>query len=248
MYFHKDVGNLTLTESALLAGMIQSPNPYNPYRHPQRAIERRNQVLRAMREAGFIEEATAEAAIDAAPARGVAHAGQRRGAVLRGPREHAARAALRQQGPHHPEPLDLHLARPAPPGPGAAGPRDRASTNVEKMVKRKDAARRCRGASSSSSRRRGDRGPRGRALLRRQPVQPRHPGAAAARQHLQALRLPHRLRGHLRRPGAAAHHAGHGGGGHAGGLLLRGQGVHPPELRGRVPGERHAAARARPRA
>ena len=37
MYFHKDVGNLTLTESALLAGMIQSPNPYNPYRHPQTA-------------------------------------------------------------------------------------------------------------------------------------------------------------------------------------------------------------------
>ncbi|HEY7511899.1 MAG TPA: transglycosylase domain-containing protein, partial [Vicinamibacteria bacterium] len=35
MYFHKDVGNLTLVESALLAGMIQSPNPYNPYRHPQ---------------------------------------------------------------------------------------------------------------------------------------------------------------------------------------------------------------------
>ncbi|HEV7500928.1 MAG TPA: transglycosylase domain-containing protein, partial [Vicinamibacteria bacterium] len=32
MYFHKDVGNLTLAESALLAGMIQSPNPYNPYR------------------------------------------------------------------------------------------------------------------------------------------------------------------------------------------------------------------------
>jgi len=63
MYFHKDVGNLTLTESALLAGMIQSPNPYNPHRHPQRALERRNQVIRAMHEAGFINEATADAAI-----------------------------------------------------------------------------------------------------------------------------------------------------------------------------------------
>ncbi|HEY7409240.1 MAG TPA: PBP1A family penicillin-binding protein [Vicinamibacteria bacterium] len=62
MYFHKDVGNLTLGEGALLAGMIQSPNPYNPYRHAQRATERRNQVLRAMAEAGFVEEATAEAA------------------------------------------------------------------------------------------------------------------------------------------------------------------------------------------
>jgi penicillin-binding protein 1B len=63
MYFHKDVGNLTLTESALLAGMIQSPNPYNPYRHPERARERRNQVLRAMQEAGFLERATTQAAL-----------------------------------------------------------------------------------------------------------------------------------------------------------------------------------------
>jgi penicillin-binding protein 1B len=63
MYFNKDVGNLSLSESALLAGMIQSPNPYNPNRHSRRAKERRDQVLRAMREAEFIDAATAEAAI-----------------------------------------------------------------------------------------------------------------------------------------------------------------------------------------
>jgi penicillin-binding protein 1B len=63
MYFHKDVGNLALVESALIAGMIQSPNPYNPYRHPRRATERRNLVIRAMRDAGFIEEADADAAL-----------------------------------------------------------------------------------------------------------------------------------------------------------------------------------------
>jgi len=63
MYFHKDVGNLTLVESAMLAGMIASPNPYNPYRHPDRATERRNQVLRAMVDAGYIPAATAEAAM-----------------------------------------------------------------------------------------------------------------------------------------------------------------------------------------
>src|SRR5207247_8139233 len=63
MYFHKDVGNLTLQEAALIAGMIHSPNPLNPYRHPDRATERRNQVLRAMRDAEFIEPATAEAAM-----------------------------------------------------------------------------------------------------------------------------------------------------------------------------------------
>ena len=65
MYFHKDVGNLTLTEAALLAGMIQSPNPYNPYRHPQRATERRALVLQAMREEGYITEAQAKEAIAA---------------------------------------------------------------------------------------------------------------------------------------------------------------------------------------
>ena len=63
MYFHKDVGNLTLSEAALLAGLIHSPNPDNPYRHPKRAMERRNQVLHAMVEAGFVDAAAAEAAI-----------------------------------------------------------------------------------------------------------------------------------------------------------------------------------------
>jgi penicillin-binding protein 1B len=62
-YFGKDVANLTLPESALLAGMIQSPNPYNPFRHPERATERRNTVLRFMKDAGFIDDPTMEAAI-----------------------------------------------------------------------------------------------------------------------------------------------------------------------------------------
>ena len=61
-YFQKDVANLTLSESALLAGMIRSPNPYNPYRHPERALERRNLVLRAMHEAGFVSSATTQTA------------------------------------------------------------------------------------------------------------------------------------------------------------------------------------------
>jgi penicillin-binding protein 1B len=64
MYFQKDVGNLTLPEAALLAGMIQSPNPYNPYRHPKRARDRRNQVLRAMQDAGFVTPAVAQQAIE----------------------------------------------------------------------------------------------------------------------------------------------------------------------------------------
>ena len=54
VYFQKDISNLSITESALLAGMIQSPNPYNPMRHPDRAMARRNAVLRAMADEGFI--------------------------------------------------------------------------------------------------------------------------------------------------------------------------------------------------
>jgi penicillin-binding protein 1B len=64
-YFRKDVGNLTLPESALLAGMIQLPNRYNPFRHPERAIERRNTVIRFMNDAGFIDEQTMEEALAA---------------------------------------------------------------------------------------------------------------------------------------------------------------------------------------
>ncbi len=61
-YFGKDVTNLTLPESALLAGMIQSPNPYNPFRHEKRATDRRNEVLQAMQEAGFVDHAAMQQA------------------------------------------------------------------------------------------------------------------------------------------------------------------------------------------
>jgi penicillin-binding protein 1B len=47
-YFGKDLKDLTLPEAALLAGLIQSPSRLAPYRHPERAIERRNLVLEAM--------------------------------------------------------------------------------------------------------------------------------------------------------------------------------------------------------
>lgn len=61
-YFRKDVANLTLSEAAFLAGIIRGPSYYSPYSQPKRAIERRNQVLDAMVEAGKIQPAEAEAA------------------------------------------------------------------------------------------------------------------------------------------------------------------------------------------
>jgi penicillin-binding protein 1B len=58
-YFGKDVSQLNLPECALLAGVIQSPSWLNPFRHPDRALERRNIVLDAMVETGDITKAQA---------------------------------------------------------------------------------------------------------------------------------------------------------------------------------------------
>jgi penicillin-binding protein 1B len=61
-YFGKDVSQLDLPECALLAGVIQSPSWLNPFRHPARALERRNIVLDAMIETGDITRDQAAAA------------------------------------------------------------------------------------------------------------------------------------------------------------------------------------------
>jgi penicillin-binding protein 1B len=52
-YFGKPAQHLTLAESALLVGMARGPAYYDPYRHPQRALERRNLVLRETREQNY---------------------------------------------------------------------------------------------------------------------------------------------------------------------------------------------------
>jgi len=53
-YFNKDVTALDLSESAFLAGLIRSPNRYNPYHDLDTARARRNQVLESMAETGAI--------------------------------------------------------------------------------------------------------------------------------------------------------------------------------------------------
>jgi penicillin-binding protein 1B len=52
-YFGKTVEHLTLAESALLVGMLKGPAYYDPYRNRQRALERRNVVLRETRDQGY---------------------------------------------------------------------------------------------------------------------------------------------------------------------------------------------------
>ena len=59
-YFGKDVKQLSLSQSALLAGIIQRPNYFNPFRHADRALERRNLVLDSMVETGAITKEQAE--------------------------------------------------------------------------------------------------------------------------------------------------------------------------------------------
>jgi penicillin-binding protein 1B len=61
-YFNKDLKDITLPEAALLAGLIQAPSFLSPYRHPERALERRNTVLDAMVETHAITRDEADKA------------------------------------------------------------------------------------------------------------------------------------------------------------------------------------------
>ncbi|HEX9119375.1 MAG TPA: PBP1A family penicillin-binding protein [Terriglobales bacterium] len=61
-YFNKDIQSLSLPEAALLAGLIQRPSYLSPYRHPERAQDRRNLVLEAMVDTGVVTRAQADSA------------------------------------------------------------------------------------------------------------------------------------------------------------------------------------------
>lgn len=55
-YFGKTVSELSLPEAALIAGMYQAPNRYNPYKDPEAAAKRRSTVLSLMVRHGYITE------------------------------------------------------------------------------------------------------------------------------------------------------------------------------------------------
>lgn len=61
-YFSKSAKDLTLTESALLAGIVQSPSRYDPVNDPQEATKRRNVVLQRMADLKDVTQAQADAA------------------------------------------------------------------------------------------------------------------------------------------------------------------------------------------
>jgi len=63
-YFGKDVADIDLAESATLAAMIKAPNVYAPTKNPAKAKQRRDLVLRVMREEGKIDEAKVKQAAE----------------------------------------------------------------------------------------------------------------------------------------------------------------------------------------
>lgn len=63
-YYDKDLNNLSLPQLALLAGMPQAPNQYDPYSHPEAAQDRRNLVLSEMKNQGYISAEQYEKAVN----------------------------------------------------------------------------------------------------------------------------------------------------------------------------------------
>lgn len=63
-YFRKDVGDLSVAEAAMLAGLPKAPSSYSPVHNLPRAKKRQRYVLEQMVKAGFIDSATGEAAVN----------------------------------------------------------------------------------------------------------------------------------------------------------------------------------------
>ncbi|NOZ25480.1 MAG: PBP1A family penicillin-binding protein [Nitrospirae bacterium] len=63
-YFNKSTEELTLAEAALLAAIPRAPSYYSPFKNPEKALTRRNLVLRKMLKLGYISEEDYRAAIE----------------------------------------------------------------------------------------------------------------------------------------------------------------------------------------
>ena len=62
LFFGKDVSNVSLAEAATIAGIIQQPSALSPFNNPDRCRDRRNVVLQAMADSGYIDQAAADKA------------------------------------------------------------------------------------------------------------------------------------------------------------------------------------------
>lgn len=55
-YFNKKAENLNLSESAVIVGLLASPNNYSPFKNPEKSLKRRNLVLESMYDCGYISQ------------------------------------------------------------------------------------------------------------------------------------------------------------------------------------------------
>ena len=208
-YFGKEVADLDLAESATLAGMIRAPNAYSPFRNPERTRERRNLILRLMKEEGKIDEAAMRQAMEQ-PVTARSRSEERTKAphfvdFVKGELAERYGEQLQTEGLQIYTTLDVDLQQAA----------QRAVTQgldtLEKTYRRLASASReapLQGALIAA--RAADRqraGPRRRARLPPLAVQPRDAGAPPAGQSLQAVRVPRGVRAPRPRP---AGHSGHG--------------------------------------
>ncbi len=128
-YFNKHAKQLTLPQAALLAGLPQAPSDYDPFKNPVLAKQRRNDVLRAMRQQHMISVETFDRALRAplglAGRPALLHGAP---ALLRELRQAGAdrQAARRSRAAAEGRPLDRDHGEPAPAVRGAARDRRRA--------------------------------------------------------------------------------------------------------------------------
>ncbi len=240
MFFGKDVQNVTLSEAATIAGVIQSPPRLSPFNNPERAKERRNVVLRAMVDAGFI----ASDAADRATARtaGDGRARARRGsAVLRG--LHQPGAGGQVPGGRDRRGRRVHDARPAHAENRAGRPPRGAGSHRRDPRAAQTPARAGRAHRGRPAHRRGPR-VRRRPQLQPVAIQPGDRRQAPAGIGLQAVRLPRRVRARVRgKP--LGRDARDPGDGRAHVLRVQPADVEPGQLRRRIRRRHHAAAGAR---
>ena len=223
-YFGKSVRDLNVAEAATLAAIPKAPARYNPRKNPNRSIQRRNTVLNLLRDNGLLsaDEAERWKAYPLLLSSRSDYSGV--GGVLRRVRPAAARRALRLR----PVPARASGSTPRSTSTCSRPPsaRSRPSSRRSRAARTASSSTRPISSTQNSKGEDDDRdlrehalppGPRGhhrgqdradprhggRPRLRRQQVQPRHPGAAAARLHLQADRVLGGDRGGL--PALARH-------------------------------------------
>ena len=239
LFFGKDISNLSLTEAATIAGTIQSPPRLSPFNNPDRSRERRNVVLHAMADSGFITADDADRA-------------------CREPLQVVARA-LEAEAPYFVDyvsqeiqdrykqyagsvdvytTLDLHLQRVA-----QDAVRDGLTRVDEILAKRKRQRAQAALIARRSAHRRNPGAGR-RPFVQPVAVQPRHCRASSARVGVQAVRVPRGLRARTR-GWPHRRDAGDGHAGRADDLHVQRSGMEPGQLRRRVRGPGHAAPCAR---